>query len=719
VSRVGPAEGLQSYHWRPSYESSDGDLIDSFYLPALERSVDYRRAVGYFKSSIFSLTSRGIARFALDGGRMRVICSPEISREDHQAIHDSDSFAEISRVAARRDLEAVRGGESAEKQIEVFAALIAFGSLEVRFAISKHGLFHDKFGVFTDENGDSVSFRGSSNESWSAWSPLGNQEGFEVFTSWDQDFRRVVSHIESFQEIWNSDRRGIETMSMTAAVMQGILGLMPASLDEAEAILREKDLEDVQEESATPSISDINPSAVPLRPLRSHQRDVLDDWHRKNKRGIVAHATGSGKTVTAIAAAREWLESDGTVLIVVPSRLLLAQWRVEINTYLADLQFTLVTAGGGYDEWRKSGLLRIASREDSGAAIILATFATASKEDFRSSLRDGNHMMCIADEVHGLGAKSYEDLLLTTFGAHLGLSATPDRYGDDEGTQRVRAAFGENLEPAFGIAEALEEGALSPYLYYPTFVHLDEEEREEWTAVTAQISQLLQRKAEGGLDSDLELRLQREFIKRARIAKKARAKLPVSLGIVRDNFEEDQSWLVYAEDQEQVAQILENLRGAGVDNLYEYHSAMTGDSEATMEAFRRRHGVMVAIRCLDEGVDIPEVSHAVILASSRNPREFIQRRGRVLRKSEGKYVATIFDVLVAPPERGTSEGFALAELSRAMEFARFAENSDALLAVEAIADEWNIEQEALEAASGYGEEERVAGVINKTIDAGS
>lgn len=718
MSLIETSSGLRGFHWRPSYESSDGDLVDSFYLPALERSTDYRRAVGYFKSSIFTLTSRGTARFALKGGRMQVICSPEISREDHQAIHNTGSFAEISRRAAQRDLEAIRDGEGTDGQIQVFAALIAFGSLEVRFAISQRGLFHDKFGVFTDEAGDSVSFRGSSNESWSAWSPLGNQEGFEVFTSWGQDLPRVVSHIKSFQEIWNSHRKGIQTVSMSAAVMQGILGVMPASLDEAEEILRGKVLEDAEQVSAHRAASVVTQDAEPRRSLRPHQQDVLGDWRSKNRRGIVAHATGSGKTVTAIEAAREWLENDGTVLILVPSRLLLAQWRSEINTYLADLEFTFVTAGGGYSEWRKSGLLRIASRVDSGASIVLATFATASKDEFRSSLRDGEHMLCIADEVHGLGAQSYEELLSITCGAHLGLSATPDRYGDEEGTQRIRVAFGENLEPVFGIAEALAEGTLSPYIYYPSFVHLDEEEQEEWAAATAQISQLLQRKAQGGLDADLDARLQREFIKRARIAKKARAKLPVALEIVRENFEQDQSWLVYAEDQEQVAKILENLRGAGIDDLFEYHSAMAGDSDATMEAFRRRHGVMVAIRCLDEGVDIPEVSHAVILASSRNPREFIQRRGRVLRKSEGKFVATIFDVLVAPPEKGMAEGFALAELSRAMEFAGYAENSDALLAVEAIADEWGIDQEALEASSVYGEEEVAADSNIKKLSSG-
>ena len=131
-----------------------------------------------------------------------------------------------------------------------------------------------------------------------------------------------------------------------------------------------------------------------------------------------------------------------------------------------------------------------------------------------------------------------------------------------------------------------------------------------------------------------------------------------------------------------------------------YHSAMEGDRAETLRWLDRFGGIVVAIKCLDEGVDIPSVTHALILASSKNPREFVQRRGRVLRRATEKSLAFVYDAIVMPPDcgkggDGAPDPITSGELARAIEFARSADNPAARADLLAIAIDAGIDWETL------------------------
>jgi superfamily II DNA or RNA helicase len=308
--------------------------------------------------------------------------------------------------------------------------------------------------------------------------------------------------------------------------------------------------------------------------------------------------------------------------------------------------------------------------------LVIATMQTACSEQFKRGVISGPHLLVVADEVHRTGAAGMQRCLPADAGARLGLSATPERAGDSDGTGRIFDYFGDLLQPAFTLRDAIRARRLTPYVYYPQAVSLTADEEEEWVEQTTRIRRVYAQNASAIQRGESHVGLQLMLINRARIAKQAAHKTLTATRIVTENVEPGQHWLVYCDDQKQLGTIRQALLQAGVDAL-EYHSSMVGDRSATLDRYRRQGGVLVSIRCLDEGVDIPEITHAVIVASSRNPREFIQRRGRVLRRSSGKTEAFVYDLLVLPESAdGDNEldGLVLGELARAFQFAQDARN---------------------------------------------
>jgi superfamily II DNA or RNA helicase len=397
-------------------------------------------------------------------------------------------------------------------------------------------------------------------------------------------------------------------------------------------------------------------------------------------------------------AVRDWLASGRPALIVVPSTLLLEQWREEAGRELAVLRPHILLAGGGHDEWRSGALVRVHTEPGPDPRLVIATVQTASTDRFRRAVRGGDHLLVVADEVHRLGSSTFRNVLQIESGAQLGLSATPVRLGDAEGTSALSTYFGEVVPPIVSLRDAIKFGRLCPYQYYIHVVELAEEEADEYRRLTAKIGQALgasenRTNGSGYLDHLL--------IQRARVIKQARAKAAQAAELVLSAFNEGEHWLVYCDDQTQVGDVLRRLRVKRID-AFDYHSNMRGDRGATMDHFRRFGGVLVAIRCLDEGVDLPEVTHAVIVASSRNTREFIQRRGRVLRAAPGKRVARIHDLLVRPPDppsddvRNPFTSIAESEIARAAEFARDAENAATRTFLDRLCIEWEIPTQCLD-----------------------
>lgn len=595
---------------------------------------------------------------------MRLICSPSITDEDARAI-DAGYATRDDAVAKAiaQDIDLMLSSDSTSYRAAVLATLVKVGALDIRLALrsSAAGIYHEKLGVFQDAKGHRVSFLGSANETWSAWHRDGNHESIEVFCDWKDrsEAVRVAEHADHFERLWKGDAHGLQIVNFPEAQRRRLVDIALADLDRIE-----KD-----------RITELASTRKPL----PHQINAIAAWERAGRRGILEHATGSGKTFTALTAIKRHVSQGQPALILVPSQLLLEQWAAEVKGEMPEV--VLLLAGAGHDSWKAKGRLHaMTGRLSDVPRVVLATMQTAATDAFIRAVDDGEHLMLVADEVHQIGSAFNSRSMAIRSGATLGLSATPYRYGDPVGTARIFDRFGAVIEPKITLQDAINAGRLVEYEYYPHVVHLSAMEADEWRKFTDRIkreaAKRLSDKSQVRPVSDLEKLL---LIQRSRLAKKAQAKPDLAARVLEQHYEPGQRWLVYCEDSEQLRDVMEALRGVGVHPI-EYHSAMTGDRVAAMDWFRQFGGVIVSIRCLDEGVDIPDVTHALILASSQNPRQFIQRRGRVLRKAPNKNIAVVHDAIVAPldlVDEPEQQSLLRAELVRALEFAGAAINKTA------------------------------------------
>jgi len=684
---------LQQLNISKHYSTTRNDLVFEFYAPCILRSVNYDRAVGYFRTSIMLLVARPVARFAQNGGRIRLVCSPDLTEEEIRAFRSGYEWRSTVDKAILRIVENALEDVYARPAWQFIATLVARNNLDIRIALKpgEHGIFHDKLGLFYDGDDHVVSFVGSCNETASAWDPFGNHESFEAFCSWTVDSDRVSEHHAYFERLWSNREVGIETIPFPEVARER---LRTAS--------HPKGPEVAYELVAQPS--GLEQSRIP----QAHQIRAISSWKNNDFKGMIAHATGSGKTFTALLAVRYWLQERGPVLILVPSELLISQWFKEIQEVFQGEMPSVMRVGGGFNSWKKAYVVEGFTQPAGRSRITLATIQTAFEQPFLNRVIPGDHLLVIWDEVHWAGAPKYSTTLSLPAGGKLGLSATPKRYGDPAGTQRLIECFGKVVD-VMTLADAIEAGRLCRYNYYVHTAELSDEERIQWQQISLEISRAFARAhLKSGELAEFPEYLKNLLIRRSRIPKKAKAKIQLAVDVIESQFAEGSRWLVYCEDQEQMSEVAESIRHKGF-NCSEYHSAMEADRDSTLARFERLGGILVAIRCLDEGVDIPSATHSLILASSKNPRQFIQRRGRVLRQSAGKYFAEIHDALIIPPQQDNLEeppevDILKTEMARALRFAQSAANYSSVFSLYEIADRAGIKNIEQLADSGTEED---------------
>jgi superfamily II DNA or RNA helicase len=686
-----------------AYHKGRDDIASKFYIPCIDQAISYDRAVGFFSSGIYVIAWHALPSFVKRGGKMRVICSPFLSEADANAVSEGydERQMEVFGKSIEEKLSQLFADKDRSKATTVLATLVKFGVLDMKVAFLAKGqsvafdrLFHDKVGLFYDEAGNAVAFKGSMNETWKGLSNDGNIESIDVYVTWEHERERarVLDEQEYFGALWDNRYPTVTVKEFPEAVRNNLI--QRAKPDEWERLVGEV-AEEIRERRALSA--DRRPEALSPRP---HQADALANWIRAGRRGVLEHATGSGKTFTAICAARLELERGLVPLVVVPSEILLKQWASEIECHLGELQPKILRCGAGHATWRD--VLGPWSREIAGNdfRIIVATVQTASRSEFIDRLRDGASIFLIGDEVHRLGSGSHSNVLRIEAGSRLGLSATPTRFGDPAGTSKIFDYFGPVVPPPFTIDDAIESGTLTPYFYFPRAVPLSEHEQTDWNEQSRQISVYYARyHSEFAVRHDLLARFNQMLIQRARITKNATGKIQTAVEILSSEYQSGARWLVYCENQITLGHVLARLRSANLPAA-EYHSEMRGDRERTITSFATIGGILVSIRCLDEGVDIPSVTHALIMASSKNPREFIQRRGRVLRRAPGKTLAHVYDLVVVPGfgENDVSDSIVQGELARAIEFGKSAANPSAVIEIRRLASRYGIDVEALKSA---------------------
>jgi superfamily II DNA or RNA helicase len=661
-------------------------VVSEFYVPVLQEAVLYRRLTGYFSSQVLALAARGIAGLIQNGGKMQLITSPVVSEQDFIAL-TNESTKEIQDFVNRQF-------EIAMKDINDLASTIAYdhiralgwmlreGLLEIRVLVpstinSGAGIFHSKVGVIEDKFGNQISFSGSVNETAMGWSQ--NIEEFKVFKSWDEGSKKFFAHdVQTFEKYWShATETGFEAVPLPQKSVERLISIAPA---------------DVAELNLTYA-----PKNVSKKP-RAYQIEAIRAWEKANHVGILEMATGTGKTFTARQCVDKWKESkvNSIILVTAPTQTVASQWQEVLH----DLD-PITTFGS--KPWRES-IRNLASKTKLGLIdhlVVIAIQNTACSDDFVSAFTElmdfTDNRLMIADEMHGLGAAVFRKALNPGIQSRLGLTATPNRWFDDAGTAHLNDYFG-GVVYSFGLHEALtwkdpDTGLtpLCPYNYFPKFIDLNESEMDEYLELTRQIIWQSNKSS----DPDSDERIRRLQDERARVLKNAHGKLG-SLQEILGEIGNPTGCLIYCSDREQINEAIELVSRKKI--TYRTFTGEEGTSpkkeydgkserDWILESFESGEiQVLIAMKCLDEGVDIPSARLGIIMASTTNPREFIQRRGRLLRRAPGKEFAQIYDMIVAPifPSADNSEELKSArrimekELKRSDEFAKDALNSTSI-----------------------------------------
>lgn len=696
---------------KTEYSSESDDIAKDFYGPCFQHATSYDRITGFFSSTVFHLLHGSLGPFIqANGGKMRILCSPRLSIGDAEGLvygYSARTDAELSSLL-KDELRNLLDSPAADGA-RLFAALVAGGRLDLRLAkvsantaSNSKSMFHDKVGVFRDSNGDSVGFRGSLNETYLGLSQHGNVESIDVWPSWlgGRDAERARKAVERFEDLWEGKVPGVTVVHLPSEIEKE-LEIVAQDVD-LEALLRDTP-ESPPTHPAAPSVGGIE--------LRKHQIAAYKAWQANGHRGIFAHATGSGKSISGLYCAQKAIEEGLIPIILVPSRLLLEQWSTHVREILGA---KVIAVGAGHNGWRRTPLIRAAMErhQPHNPYVILAVLNSAATPAFRAQVeRSVSGTFVLFDESHRAGSAQYRELFeWLEAPQRLGLSATPDRANDPEGTAAATDFFHGTVH-RYTLKNALDDGVLAKYVYHPQWVSLTDDEQERWDLLTTEIRRRTAMDRSKDSTAPMSDQLKMKLIERARIAKSAARKVPAAVQTVAENYkpEEKQKWLIYCDNQTQVEDLRTGLLKRGI-TAWAYHTSMSGDPVNTLRMFDAEGGIVISIRCLDEGVDIPSATHALVIASSRNEREFIQRRGRILRTAPNKTIATLADILVLPDAVQKSDSswpLVVGEIARASQFAVWGLNTDSLTKIEAKVIDMGLSLEELSGlmAAGYEEDD--------------
>lgn len=695
---------LRSFEPKTEYSTDEDFIINDFYSPCLKLSTKYDRAVGYFRANIYRELGVDLLNFAKRGGKIRLICSPDIPKNDEEAAREGYDLRG-KRTQIEQEISLIHILQEMAKYpkerdcLDMLRLLIEKNSMELYIATRPGGIYHRKIGVFYDTNNNYISFSGSGNETQRAISEIedwANDEEFDVYRSWGNEFERhkALVKVKYFEKLLNSKTktkvRPLNTIEREEIMKFRSHQNFDACLPGAQERSLRKLI--VKEPISTYGKFEAFINGRKVKPYY-FQQNAIEHWELKNNIGMLSMATGTGKTITALFAISRFIREGRLIVIIVPSKILIDQWKSNITDFFPSVP--ILIAGGGYD-WKINTMKRIFVQKIEQPRIILTTMATASSPDFISFLNQAIDAVLVVDEAHRIGSPQYRNILKNlNFKEKLGLSATPERLFDDEGNKVITDTFGTEpvyLLPIWGKVKLSKDDEeeipilgnfLSKYYYYFEKINLTANEQKEWDEITQEAKQFIGRHPdalkETGSEKDKQ-RLDLYYIQRSRILKKAQGKIQIASKVIMEKYNDQSRWIVYCEDEEQMNAVASTIRLQNKNlTVLNYHSKMNeNERDRTLEFFERNPSVIVSIRCLDEGVDIPIVNGALILASSTNPRQYIQRRGRVLRKAKTKGIAIIIDALVLPEMKDNDDYQPIikSELSRAWNFAQHAENSE-------------------------------------------
>lgn len=657
------------------YSTGENEPIE-FFFDALLESNSFDLGLGYFSSTAINVLSAGFAYFINKGGKMRIIINDILSEQDKKAIENGLKKQDIyfeNNILEDIKLLAKTLSKQDEHFFKCLSYLISQKRLEFIATIPanlKGGIAHNKYGLFTDSNGNKVGFNGSANFSKNAL--INNIESVSCYKSWsdsDSELKRLVYFEDIFNKTWQgkSDNVKIIPIEKVKNYIQESFHVedLQELIDE-ENILINRDNSFGEYFKERINILNSNKNPYPHFPFkegpRDYQKQAYINWKENNYHGIFAMATGTGKTITSLNCVLNEFEKTGkyNVLILVPTLALVEQWKSEIEKF----NFSKIIEVSGRTKWRDE-LTKIKNDYSWGIThnyFVVTTYASFTDSLFQKLLNTfGSELILIADEAHNIGAPKVKNAFKNLkINKRIALSATPKRAYDPEGTKEIEEYFNDRPPYCynFSMREAIDREFLTNYFYYPRLVELNEDEFEKYIQISKRLLKYF--------DSNTnELKICSEVEKllllRKQIIHKAKNKIDLFQNIIKEIKSQRKLAYCFVYVPEGYGQLQNGEKFSYIEELtkilYEISPETTSNTFLGGDSLRQEKlkgfaegkiDVLLAMKCLDEGVDVPRAEIGIFASSTGNPRQFIQRRGRLLRKSQKKHFAYIYDMIVSP-----------------------------------------------------------------------
>ena len=704
---------------KPIYEIPEDDLVGQVLNPAMQMSQEVRIAAGFFSSQCLAQLAPGLAAFINDGsGPLKLLVSPEISEEDQEAIRKGirDPQTVLDETLTKLFNQASISESAIEKHsVAALAYLIASERLQLRIVLMNRGMYHKKFWLFRSGT-EWLAVHGSSNATKRGL--LVNGEQMSVDLGWQDGPRaeqRVETLLKQWNQTWNNQRESALTVPAELALnlLRSQSSKDPPTVEDFWKAWnqdyqagREPPLPPGYEMAPTRKQLTIPAQMVWREGRFGHQGEAVDAL-LTNRGGIIAIATGGGKTQTALIAAAELQNQELNhlcIIVIAPSRPLIRQWSGAIREFGIH-PVTLIGQNAQKRAQELEALTYAFSTTTPRTEVIVMSNQLFCKQEsaerqWIEDLPPQVNTLLIADEVHNLGSPGFIENPANRFNFKFGLSATPVRQYDPDGTDRLFEYFGGPPVFEFSVGDAIRQGCLVPYQYHLHPAQLSEEEMSCYDDLTSKLSSSGFHVNDEGQTVGLTGRVERLLRERRALLEQADSKL---IGLAEQLKEIGSNTvartLIYTSAKatimgkpKQINRVNRLLQQLHITS-HEYTAAETGASTANdiLEQFGAGHyQVLTAMKVLDEGVDIPQTERAFLLASSTVEREWVQRRGRILRAAPGKKPAQLHDFLVTPPDKTYQSGDSLikSELRRARAFAELAENRFAANGPDALIRNW-------------------------------
>ena len=679
------------------YRTDENNLLEDFYIPALRASHRYDRAVGFFSANMISYAAQGLSALIANEGTMRMIFGGVLDDDDDDAIREG---YDRRRILEKLDLRLTKTVEEigdllCYRRLEALAWMIANGSLTVKVALRKQGMYHEKIGILTDIQGDQVVFQGSANETVYALLPDFNFESINVFQCWKEELRdHYEPYIRGFERLWKNESEGTLVLEFPHAARERLVAIAKKASKPRVNVEVEISRELLQRrEERNRTVEPKVPLVISGREfeLREYQREALNAWRSQSCRGVLEMATGTGKTITCIYGAVKLYQAMKRLFFVVavPYQSLADQWVDELGQFLINP----IPCYGSREDWHDTldKFIRLYEAGVKNFVSVVVVNKTLVSRDFQDKLKriPGEHTLFVGDECHHHTSPRISAALPQYAKLRMGLSATPENYHDDGLSEDLLNYYGP-IAYRFDLDSAIDAGFLSPYDYHVHLVDLTAQEADKYEALSTEIGRMI---AILGEPVTSDPRLSQLLFARARLLGSARNKLTVLKEILRN--ETPRPFTLFycgdgsVEGEDEIDAVRQIELVSKVLHECDWRtSRFTADESKEqrrdiLDTFRLGSiDALVAIRCLDEGMDIPACRTAYLLASARNPRQFVQRRGRILRRHPGKEYAAIHDFVVRVPEElcanpATEKQLFTSELKRVVEFSKSSRNSSA------------------------------------------